>query len=577
MKNNLFKTFQSILSVVVLVTLLVGVLTSGVVFGSGPLSPENGLQSLINEAQELLVSDRNQFVYNLTQAELDVLRKEAKELTQNQRNSLVSKLDRNDNFDVLMRNILLADGGESLILKDIIDKLENRVMSDLEKLIKEALFLTTIDERRNLAIDFIDNILPEITKDTYLDYVDKVNNIFLGMSKEEVEKALREFSDYSKSQRDNIIFVIRFFDLTNLELDTTGFESIAYDINEKIMNCEYDNLGTKIFIRMLQVASNIGGVAIVNDHKDDVYKISFVLKLPSEMRQVIDNGLQTTSILGKDVRTLEDFLKKVESSINRHSNTEIYYFKLYLRNEFGRSVYSGNLPIPSTESPTTPEPIDTPVTPTTKPSEDEGTIISPTPKPEPGEVEGGKDEVPAVVTFTDIEGHWGIEYIMKLLELGIVSGYPDGSIRPDNNITRAEMSVIVVKAAGLEPSDGANLNFKDSDQIPKWAAGFIQTAVDNGIIVGYEDNTFRASRNITREEMVVLILKAFGILNEQDLEAPAFIDADQIGSWSLDYVKKSVDLNIVVGYQDNSFRPKRSVTRAEAFTVLVKTMEFDID
>ncbi len=156
--------------------------------------------------------------------------------------------------------------------------------------------------------------------------------------------------------------------------------------------------------------------------------------------------------------------------------------------------------------------------------------------------------------------------------MGIVNGYPDGTIRPDASITRAEMAVIVVHAAGLKPAEKVDLKFEDSAQIPEWAAGFIQTAVENNIIVGYEDNTFRASRELSREEMVVLILKAFDIAAENGLEQPAFIDRDEIGKWAMDYITKSVELNIVKGYPDNTFKPKRNVTRAEAFVVLYNTM-----
>jgi len=72
--------------------------------------------------------------------------------------------------------------------------------------------------------------------------------------------------------------------------------------------------------------------------------------------------------------------------------------------------------------------------------------------------------------------------------------------------------------------------------------------------------------------MVVLIMKAyeFGAVENPEF---SFIDASEIGDWSKPFVGKAVELGFVVGYPDNTFKPKKSVTRAEAFTVLWKAIE----
>ncbi len=199
---------------------------------------------------------------------------------------------------------------------------------------------------------------------------------------------------------------------------------------------------------------------------------------------------------------------EIEELINKHDEAEIYNFKKFLNDEY-KNVYSGNLPVPNTDSGD--DPVDP--SPSKDPSEgngedekddgegnDKGDDKSPISTPKPEDVEESEDTLPGTVTFTDIEGHWAKEHVMELAKLGIVSGYTDGSIKPNDNITRAEMAVIVVKAVSLEPAKEINLDFKDKDEIPNWAAGYIQTAVDSGIITGYEDNTFKPSKNLTREE-----------------------------------------------------------------------------
>lgn len=172
----------------------------------------------------------------------------------------------------------------------------------------------------------------------------------------------------------------------------------------------------------------------------------------------------------------------------------------------------------------------------------------------------------------DIANHWAKDSVLKLMDKKIIEGYPDGSVKPDANVTRAEMAVIVVKALGLKPEANPVLTFADKNDIPDWAAGYIKVAVDKKILVGYEDNTFRPSKNLSREEMVVIVMKAFEVAASEGKELD-FSDADQIGDWSKAYVAGAVDKGFVKGYTDNTFKPKKDVTRAEAFTVVEKNLK----
>ena len=140
------------------------------------------------------------------------------------------------------------------------------------------------------------------------------------------------------------------------------------------------------------------------------------------------------------------------------------------------SVVSTPTPTPtSTPTAATATPTATP-TPTETPTPTASATIAPvSPKP--------------AVGFTDISNHWAKEYITALIEEGVISGYTDGTIKPDKNITRAELTVSIVKALGLEPLDNAKVDFKDAKDIPSWALGYIAVANQNGIILGNADNT----------------------------------------------------------------------------------------
>ncbi|MEN2776865.1 S-layer homology domain-containing protein, partial [Acetivibrio clariflavus] len=160
--------------------------------------------------------------------------------------------------------------------------------------------------------------------------------------------------------------------------------------------------------------------------------------------------------------------------------------------------------------------------------------------------------------------------IEMLASKGIIRGYPDGTFRPDSNMTRADVSVVLAKSIGLDPAE-SNLTFKDSKDIPKWAEGFIQAIVDKGIIKGYDDGEFKPNRVLTRKEMVVMAVNAFNI-EGIEIELP-FADSDAIPNWAKTSVSKAFSSNIVKGYADNTFKPDKEVTRAEVCTIIAKCLE----
>lgn len=172
-------------------------------------------------------------------------------------------------------------------------------------------------------------------------------------------------------------------------------------------------------------------------------------------------------------------------------------------------------------------------------------------------------------SIPDASDHWAHDCIKTLLEHGVISGYPDGTIRPDNPISRAETAVLIRNALKLASAGQDALHYRDA--LPSWARDSIQATSAKKIFVGYPDQTFRADRNITREEMTVVLIKAFNRKLEGDISIP-FLDRDQIGKWAEEFVKTAVQQEIIVGYPDNTFKPKNAITRAEAFTIICKLM-----
>ncbi len=191
-----------------------------------------------------------------------------------------------------------------------------------------------------------------------------------------------------------------------------------------------------------------------------------------------------------------------------------------------------------------------------------------------------KQQAPPAPTtsFKDMQGHWAAEAVGRLAEAGIISGYPDGTFGPDRQITRAEVTAIMVKLLGLEPGKESELKFKDNAAIPAWAKGAVAAAVKEGIIKGYPHPdgslTFGAGRQLSRAEMAAM---AAGVLEKKlGSIAPAelkFTDAAAIPSWAKNSVATVVAKGIVSGYPDGTFKAANKITRAETAVIVLRLLE----
>jgi eukaryotic-like serine/threonine-protein kinase len=175
--------------------------------------------------------------------------------------------------------------------------------------------------------------------------------------------------------------------------------------------------------------------------------------------------------------------------------------------------------------------------------------------------------------LTDITGHKLGAEITKAVTLGIVFGYPDGSFRPDGNVTRAEFTSMLVR--GLNPeAEGAPLTFKDKGTIGAWAVKAVQQAVELGIIHGYENGTFRPNANITHAEMISMVIRASGLSTDNALQTGFSDDAD-IPKWAKPAVYRATETGIIStgDFLDSNFAPQAMSTRAEAASAIVRMLK----
>ena len=165
--------------------------------------------------------------------------------------------------------------------------------------------------------------------------------------------------------------------------------------------------------------------------------------------------------------------------------------------------------------------------------------------------------------FSDIEGHWAGTSLRNWLEAGLAGGYPDGTFRPNNPVTRAEFVTFLNQAFALSAPPGET-RFTDVP-VTAWFYDVVSTAVEAGIVTGYPDGTFKPQNPITRQEAAVVLAR---LLDPGEEDSSSFTDDDQIASWAANAVNLVAAAGIVGGYPDGSFRPGNPITRAETVIVL---------
>lgn len=174
---------------------------------------------------------------------------------------------------------------------------------------------------------------------------------------------------------------------------------------------------------------------------------------------------------------------------------------------------------------------------------------------------------------TDIDGHWAKDSINYALENNLID-LIGNEFKPNKNATR----YTVVKALGrfkkidVEKYKGKSL--KDVDANSEESA-YVNWAIENGIIAGYEDNTFGGDREITREE-IARILNLFAEKSDikvKNLEAPKFKDQNKISDWASKDVKEATEKGLLVGRDDGTFGPKDNLTRAEVAQMIVNMIK----
>ena len=177
--------------------------------------------------------------------------------------------------------------------------------------------------------------------------------------------------------------------------------------------------------------------------------------------------------------------------------------------------------------------------------------------------------------FWDVpKNHWVFESIAELTDRGAINGYPDGSYKPNNTVTRAEWAKIMIQAAGLTADD---YSVKFADMKGHWAAAYVNAA--SNYLTAFSDGRYRPDQAVTREDVTMAMVKLKGYdLNEVDYSVLSrFKDVASISNHMKVYVAIAVEKGLINGFEDETFRGQATLTRAQAATLLWRAFQFGND
>ncbi len=151
-----------------------------------------------------------------------------------------------------------------------------------------------------------------------------------------------------------------------------------------------------------------------------------------------------------------------------------------------------------------------------------------------------------------------------------IIGYDDGTVRPNSNISRAEVATIFFRLLDDDTRAYYWSSTNDYSDVSSdaWYNNAVSTMSNAGILTGYNDGTFRPDANITRAEFAAIAAR---FLSEVYTGSDYFTDTD--GHWAEEYINRAADAGWINGYNDGSFRPDQAITRAEAMTLVNAVLE----
>ncbi|WP_161409698.1 S-layer homology domain-containing protein [Paenibacillus silvestris] len=177
--------------------------------------------------------------------------------------------------------------------------------------------------------------------------------------------------------------------------------------------------------------------------------------------------------------------------------------------------------------------------------------------------------------FADLAGHWAKSDIMQMVDKKVVEGMDDDHFAPDSNVTRAQFATLLSKALDLK--DDGQIPFADVTS-GAWFESSVKKAYAAGLINGVADDAFAPEQNITREEMTAMLLRAKAHATGMNIDNMTvngsihFSDETAINDWAKKVVALAVESGLMNGRTEREFAPQEHASRAESVVVLKRLL-----
>lgn len=197
--------------------------------------------------------------------------------------------------------------------------------------------------------------------------------------------------------------------------------------------------------------------------------------------------------------------------------------------------------------------------------------VKPDKDSEPENPNAGESDNTNKPGFQDIDRSFAKDEILALYDKGIVKGVSDSKFEPNRQVTRVEFASMLVRALELQETSDEALTFEDI-QRTAWYAPELSAAVLNGVAKGISAKEFRPFDPITREQAAKMIANAAYKENVPAAQA-SFKDEELIAVWAKPEVAALTAEQVINGYPDQTFKPKRDLTRAECAVLIYRTLD----
>lgn len=180
----------------------------------------------------------------------------------------------------------------------------------------------------------------------------------------------------------------------------------------------------------------------------------------------------------------------------------------------------------------------------------------------------------AQTQFSDVSSqYWAADFIQELNQRNVIRGFPDGSFRPNEPVTRAQFAAMIRQAFPQSPTR-PTANFADV-AANYWAMAAIQDAYRTGFLSGYPGNVFQPEQNIPRAQVLVSLSNGLGYIANNNISdtLQVYNDAGAIPNWASSSIAAATENSIVVNYPTvETLNPNRSATRAEVAAFIYQAL-----